>query len=138
MEMEDDVRIVPVDIGSYSVILGADSLHYGILESQGCEMAVSDPPAVAYGLSDSKGLVRIDPVFPGQGHRVVIEIIGGLESVISVDQDQQSGCASGPHAETVCRLQVCRELHASGTCDYILASGLTDFFLYKVILIGGS
>ena len=113
MKVEDDVGIVPVDIGPDSVELGPDALDDGILEPQRCEMAVSDPAAVADGLGDCERLVGIDPVLPGKAHRMVIQIIGGLKSLISVYQHQKSCGAACPHAETVGRFEVCGELHSA-------------------------
>ena len=76
MQVEDYVGIVPVHVRTLSVVLASDSLDYGVLESQGCEVAVSDPPAVGDGFGDCKCLVRVDPVLPGECERVLVQVVG--------------------------------------------------------------
>ena len=113
MKVEDNVRIISIDIRSLAVVVVADSLHNCILESQGCEVAVADPAAVRDCLCYGECLLRIKPVLPGEFHGVLEKIIRGLQFVIPVDKNKEPGGASCPHAEAVCGLKVSGEFDSA-------------------------
>ena len=76
MEVEDDVRVFPVHIGTFSVEFLADSLDDGVLEPEGCKVAVADPAAVGHCLGDGERLGRVKPVLPGEPHGVIEQVVG--------------------------------------------------------------
>ena len=135
MKMEDDIRVVPVYIRALSVELASDALDNGILEPERCKVAVSDPSAVGDCLGDGKALFRIDPVLPGQGEGMLIELVCGLQLVISVNQNQKPCCTSTPHAELVGGLQVRIELNSTRADLNVLCTGLFGLSLDYVVLV---
>ena len=67
VDMDSKVRIMDLDVWSFSIELLPDSLYDAVFHLQGSIVAVGDVGAVLCGTCDLQGLLRTDVLFPGKG-----------------------------------------------------------------------
>ena len=135
MKMENNVRIIPVNVRSVAVKVLSHSLNNCIFEPKGCKVAVTYPAAVRNCLCDWERHIRIQPVFPRKGQWVFVKLIRAGQLLCSVNKNQKSCGAACPHGKAISDFKVSWKLNTAWRCSYVCCSCFDCFFFNQIVLV---